>query len=299
MSEESVIRKKDGFEGQMAIVLPKNVKELCSFSPPINSLYITDIGYYPNAQFHFRTRSRGVPQNIIIYCVEGIGYVELPMGRFEVTPNTYVVIPSEMAHKYWADEKKPWSIYWIHFRGTLAAYYASILSKQSKSFVNYVSFQDERIKIFEELYSTIEDGYTLEGLTYNTVKLGYFLISFCYPDRFSSSSAHVDDEDDVDLAIKYMQQNINKMLKLSEVSSSVCLSPAQFSSKFKAKTGYSPMIYFNHLKMQRACQLLQFTEMRISEIAFEFGIEDPYYFSRLFTKIMGVSPTKYRHKANQ
>jgi AraC-like DNA-binding protein len=59
------------------------------------------------------------------------------------------------------------------------------------------------------------------------------------------------------------------------------------------------MVYFNHLKMQRACQLLQFTGLRIKEIAAEFGFEDPYYFSRLFTKTMGVSPTDYRNKANK
>lgn len=292
------MKKRDGFEGQQAIVLPKKVKELCSFSPPINSLYITDIGYYPNAQYHFRKRSRGVPQNIIIYCVEGIGYVELPTGIYKVMPNNYLIIPSEMAHNYWSDESKPWSIYWIHFRGTQASYYASLLSKESRQPVNYISFLEERLNIFNELYKTIEDGYTLEGLVFNTVNLGYFLISFCFPERFSAAF-HTPKEDTVDIAIKYMQENIKKMLKLEDVASSVCLSPAQFSSKFRSKTGYSPMVYFNHLKMQRACQMLQFTELRIKEIATEFGYEDPYYFSRLFAKTMGVSPTHYRNKANK
>jgi len=292
------MKKKDGFKGQKAIVLPNKVKELCSFSPPINSLYITDIGYYPNAQYHFRKRAHGVPQNILIYCVEGTGYVELPLGNYKVTPNHYLIIPSKMAHNYRADEKKPWSIYWIHFRGTQASYYASLLSKQSRQPVNYISFLEERLKVFNDLYRTIEDGYTLEGLVFNTVKLGYFLISFCFPERFSADF-HIAKEDTVDIAIKYMQENIEKMLKLEDIASSIYLSTAQFSSKFKSKTGYSPMVYFNHLKMQRACQLLQFTDLRIKEIAMEFGFEDPYYFSRLFTKTMGVSPTDYRNKANK
>ncbi|MBN1927148.1 MAG: AraC family transcriptional regulator [Prolixibacteraceae bacterium] len=298
MNKALPIRKKDGFEGQKAIVLSKKVKELCSYTPPINALYITDIGYYPNAQYHFRKRTRGVPQNIFIYCVEGTGYVELPMGTFKIQPNNYLIIPADMAHNYRADTKKPWSIYWIHFRGTQAPYYTSLLSKQSRQPVNYVSYLDERIKVFNELYRTIEDGYTLEGLIFNTVYLGYFLISFCFPERFSTK-LHKPQENEVEQAIRFMQQNIKRTLKLEEIASSVYLSTSQFSSKFKSKTGYSPMTYFNQLKIQRACQLLQFTEMRIKEIALEFGIEDPYYFSRLFIKTMGISPTEYRNKANK
>ncbi|MBC7626240.1 MAG: helix-turn-helix transcriptional regulator [Ferruginibacter sp.] len=57
------------------------------------------------------------------------------------------------------------------------------------------------------------------------------------------------------------------------------------------------MEYFNHLKIQKACQFLLFTKLRIKEISIELGIEDHYYFSRLFHKVMGVSPVCYRKKA--
>ena len=50
------------------------------------------------------------------------------------------------------------------------------------------------------------------------------------------------------------------------------------------------------LKVQKACQYLLFTDLRIKEIANKLGIEDQYYFSRMFTKIMGMSPVAYRIK---
>ena len=56
------------------------------------------------------------------------------------------------------------------------------------------------------------------------------------------------------------------------------------------------MEYFNHLKVQQACQHLLFTNSRIKEVAFEVGISDPYYFSRMFTKVMGMSPKEYKEK---
>jgi AraC-like DNA-binding protein len=93
-----------------------------------------------------------------------------------------------------------------------------------------------------------------------------------------------------------MQNNLVVPLSLEAMASSVNLSVSHYSNIFRKKTGYSPVVYFNHLKIQHACQYLQFTTLRINEIATKLGIEDPYYFSRMFTKIMGISPLEYRNK---
>jgi AraC-like DNA-binding protein len=52
------------------------------------------------------------------------------------------------------------------------------------------------------------------------------------------------------------------------------------------------------MKMQKACQLLDFSDRSIKDIAFSMGFEDPYYFSKRFRKIIGVSPRKYRASRN-
>ncbi len=54
------------------------------------------------------------------------------------------------------------------------------------------------------------------------------------------------------------------------------------------------MAYINQLKVQAACHWLEQTELRVNQICHKVGIEDPYYFSRLFAKTMGVSPQEYR-----
>jgi AraC-like DNA-binding protein len=63
---------------------------------------------------------------------------------------------------------------------------------------------------------------------------------------------------------------------------------------FKKKTGLSPLAYFNQLKVQHACELLKKTDLKINQICYKVGIEDSLYFSRLFSKAMGMSPTEYR-----
>ena len=63
---------------------------------------------------------------------------------------------------------------------------------------------------------------------------------------------------------------------------------------FKKRTGYSPLTYFNLLKIRKACELINTTDMKLTQISFKLGFDDQFYFSRLFSKIMGMSPRAYR-----
>jgi len=63
---------------------------------------------------------------------------------------------------------------------------------------------------------------------------------------------------------------------------------------FKQKTGYPPIDYFIQMKMQKATQQLDFSDRSIKDIALSMGFDDPYYFSKRFRKVIGVSPQKYR-----
>ena len=67
-------RIKDGFKGERAIVLPAFLIEELKQDPLGSELYITDIGYYPHACFHYRKRdTEEVTEFILIYCMEGEG----------------------------------------------------------------------------------------------------------------------------------------------------------------------------------------------------------------------------------
>ena len=67
-----------------------------------------------------------------------------------------------------------------------------------------------------------------------------------------------------------------------------------FSNLFLKKTGFSPLQYLNMLRIRKACQYLDNTNMKINQIAPLVGIDDNFYFSRLFTKVMGITPSQYR-----
>lgn len=93
-----------------------------------------------------------------------------------------------------------------------------------------------------------------------------------------------------------MQKNINKKLSLEEIAESVRYSPSHFGQPFLKKTGHTPLNYFTHMKIQKACQLLDFSDMKIKEIADKLSFYDQYHFTKVFIKILGESPSSYKKR---
>ena len=72
-----IIQKPEGFSEQKLYMMPEyRLKELGEFELT-RDLYMSDIGIFPHAQFHYRERPDGCNTHIFIYCTEGEGWIEL------------------------------------------------------------------------------------------------------------------------------------------------------------------------------------------------------------------------------
>lgn len=80
----NTMRIKDGFKGEQSIVLPKAIIKLMENDPLASSIYITDIGYYPKALHHYRSRKEPISQYVFIYCVDGKGWFEINGKHYNV-----------------------------------------------------------------------------------------------------------------------------------------------------------------------------------------------------------------------
>lgn len=95
-------------------------------------------------------------------------------------------------------------------------------------------------------------------------------------------------------AKQYINDNYNTGISLESVSSHIGFNPAYFSSLFKKETGKNFMEYVMELRIQHAKQYLIQTEYTIDDIAREVGYTDLKYFSKLFKKLTGLSPSEFR-----
>ena len=200
-----------------------------------------------------------------------------------------------MPHTYASDENDPWTIYWIHFIGEKSHLFADTYNKVCEITESPEARIADRLILFEEIYQNLEMGYSVENLEYTSLCLCHLLGSFRYIPQYREVNK-VRKGDVVQESIAFMRKNINKKLSLEEIAAKSGYSPSHFGQIFIKKTGYSPLHYFNQLKIQKACQMLDFSEMKIKEIANELGFYDQYHFSKIFLKTIGETPTRYKNK---
>ena len=93
-----------------------------------------------------------------------------------------------------------------------------------------------------------------------------------------------------------MKENIENSVTLENIARHINYSASHFSAKFSQRTSFAPMEYYNSLKIQRACSYLQFSDLKIKEIAFRLGYYDQFHFSKAFKKEMELTPKEYRKK---
>ena len=101
------------------------------------------------------------------------------------------------------------------------------------------------------------------------------------------------DEQKLDRLLAYLKKNIDKPLTLKELSEKTLISVAKIRKLFYEKHTCAPMQYFNQLKLEAAIELMCNTALSYSEISTRLGFSSPAYFSRLFKKKMGLSPSEY------
>lgn len=290
-----MIRKRDGFNNQLAIILPRHIQIELKENPLTKLLFITDIGYYPVAQYHFRDRPEGCEQHILIYCTHGSGWIEADGIAKKIGEDTFFFIPASLPHKYRADNTDPWSIYWVHFTGYQASLFCEDSVTVSQINKSENTRNDRRIQLFEETYQTLSMGYSKENLEYASICLWYLLGTFHFLPQFERIRT-LHKTDVIEKSIHYMHGHIHENISLQELAAHCGYSASHFSAIFRKKTTRSPIEYFLGLKMQNACQQLDFTSKRIKEIAQDLSFEDQFYFSRLFKKMIGISPLDYRNK---
>ena len=101
---------------------------------------------------------------------------------------------------------------------------------------------------------------------------------------------------EMELAATYFNENYNRNINIDAYASSRGMSVSWFIRSFRKYTGQTPMQFILSLRINNAQILLETTQYSINEIASIVGYDNQLYFSRLFRKQKGCSPSEYRKK---
>jgi AraC family transcriptional regulator of arabinose operon len=287
--------KHEGFIGQRLVVVPRPILTKALLHPLLRSLLPSDSGFYPKAKAHVCTRERGCPEAIFIYCAAGTGWCEIAGATHQVGTNQLLVIPANTPHVYGAGRTQPWTIYWFHAVGANVPLYLERLGVSAARPVVPLGGDVQLFSLFEDVQEGLEHGNTLTHLIYAAHTLSHLMgLMLRYKEEFGYGE--VDAQKRVAKSIEFMKAHLREPLKVNTLASIVSLSRSHYTTLFRRVTGYAPLNYLNHLRMQRAVQLLNTTNLSIKQISDQLGFSDQFYFSRAFRKMHNHSPTEHRQR---
>jgi len=289
------LQLREGFAGQDMFVIPRPILARARRHPLVRSVYPTDIGWFPAAAHHYRKRTSGAAQDHLMLCVDGHGYAEIDGREAHLQKGEILIIPRDTEHTYWASDDNPWSIYWVHFLGDDADYYVDRMPRRGQPAPVAPGDQSEAVRLFRYCLDALYEGYGQATLIYAAQSVQHILSLLLYRNHALPTEQHRKNwRSSLESMVEFMHEHLSEPLRLEDFAAEAGLSVSHFSELFRSQTGQSPMAFFIHLRMRLACRLLDLSDKPVKVVAIETGYRDPYYFSRVFKKAMGLSPEKYR-----
>lgn len=271
-------------------VVPAPIISLLSEHPLTRDLYPLAFGHYRKATGHHMHREHH-RDNLLIYCTEGRAFLNVKGEPFTMAAGDLLLLPAGSSHRYTADPENPWTIHWVHYTGPLANEFHKYMGFNGSTPIRHLGRQPRLLVDFNGLLSVRQTGFRARGLIHAANRLRQLLAAV--PISFDETSR--EQKTELDTINNYMHEHLDERITLEQLADLAGLSPAHFATRYREQTGTSPIQHFLHLKVERACQMLDATSLSFTEISHRLGYDDAYYFSRLFKKVMGQSPMDYRH----
>lgn len=280
---------RDGFPGQRMHVLPSPLVREALQRGPTSKLLVTDAGYFPHAARHGRVRRSGSGQEIVILCLDGAGWCELGGLRHDVTAGQVLIIPARQPHRYYADARNPWSIWWLHVTGGDASDLMEAIGLTATRPVAPLVDPFQAATLVEAICNDLARDETAASLA-AAAGAAWHLLAQLGADRHRRATGHAP----IARVQNHLREHLRDPVSVPALAALAGFSPSHFSARFHAVTGFTVTEYVKRLRMARARELMATTTTTIAEIAAEVGYPDQFYFSRQFRSVNGLSPTDFR-----
>lgn len=257
-----------------------NSQEILTLLLAVKYSFRTDI------QFNYSDKPR--PCHNFVFMLEGEARITSDQNSFSLKAGQILYIPKNTTYTadWIAAPRVVFHSLHFNFQPQLDPLSKTILPVQVLSVDN-----------FDDLYLPVKE---IETMQYSKNVDSFFVLSDFYKlcgKIFSNvkNETHVKQNETISPAITYIEQNYTKSFSVEYLASLCFLSASRFFYLFKEQTGVSPIAYKNRLAIQYTAQeLLAFPQKNIATIANDHGFKSLIYFERIFKKLMGKSPSRYR-----
>lgn len=233
----------------------------------------------------------------LLYIAAGKGYFYFKGSK---TPtivekgNMILFRPGEpQVYYYYAKHKT--EVYWVHFTGWKVEQYLDSYELPKNENVFFTGVSPDYPWIYNQIIRELQ----LQRANYEDVNKLFIHHIFLTINRYIKEGRQIKNEtiSDIERAIHYFNENFNKPISIEQYALEHLMSVNWFIHSFKEVMNVPPMQYIVSLRINAAKGYLENTNKSITEISDAVGYENALYFSRLFKKYTGMTPTEYK-KAN-
>lgn len=202
----------------------------------------------------------------------------------------FLIYPDTVVY-YEADRSDPWEYYWVGFQGGDAPYLVDLCGFRRATLVlnagtSLSALRDALTAIHNTRGRDIADDLRMTGALY------IFLSRMIALNR----SVERTNRRPLEKAVRYICDNFSRQISVRQIADFAGISRSQLYRLFVQHLHVTPIEYLLEKRISTACTLFNRYQVSVSEAAYSVGFSDPLYFSRMFKKLRGVSPSTFREK---
>jgi AraC-like DNA-binding protein len=259
---------------------------------PPNTAYPPNKNAHPVA-FREVVEGRTLPEFQFVYISDGEGVFRAEGRTYTVKAGSMLLALPGMKHSYNPLYETGWHEYWVGFTGDFFSGMVNegILSKDRIFFE--LGQRDYVLSIFTQIFDEVrsqEPLYQVKACS----RVFLLLAELLTCERRKDHPNYSWQQQIVEKVKFYMEENIYKQINITDIAQETGLNPARLNDVFKTYTSMTPYQYYIQIKINKACRLLEQTDISIKEAAYTLGFEDQYYFSRLFKQKTGIPPSRWK-----
>lgn len=231
---------------------------------------------------------------LIHYVAGGRGLYHCKNQEFALSAGDLFLVFPETIVRYTASLSEPWEYYWVGFHGA-----------DARRLTGLAGFSPKRLVLHEgehapDIPGLLIDIYDARGASpaNDAAMTGrlYLFLSRLIADSAQSKPHNTPSSEYFEQAVKFIAANLGQELNVTDIAAHIALSRSQLYRVFMLESGMPPVVFLNTYKVNEACGLLRRHELTVSQAAVSVGFADPLYFSRIFRKIKGMSPSEYKNR---